>query len=1005
MARDNYYILLDLDPSITDISIIEDRIKKKQREWSSQRNHPTLGNQMKNNLDQLKKIREIMLDDSSHRDIERKEAILLRQQQKQKADSDLTNLINSLVSIKGYISETEFQKLVKRFKPHFDDKEIRSRIEPHFQIRKDSSKTQKVKKDFLEKTTLQSIENELKIIQKKNLYEFLDINPKSTLLAIQNKIKKKVVELQKNNNKNAALTAQNSLIGHCKIIFHDEEERMKYDNSLSFETIRELEKDIDILCSSEEVSADSWSNIIKQARSKGIPKDEAEECIINYAKKKGWPIQSSATTTEDKTICCGNCRAFNDAKSKKCVQCKEDLYIQCIRCKTLNASEYLHCSNCGFSLADYFYIIKLLRDADKKIVQHNWKDAKQALDEAELYWPNYDKILTIKEKLNIEKEKETQELSEIEDLVSDSRLYQAKKRIQQLKQEVKNHQEIYNLEKQIEHGIQKANEYISQAEKFENSGDTDKAIDKYLYVLKICQDNSYVKNRLADHPPPPPSNLFIDRSGVYVTIKWDAEQKGRVTFRVLRKKNVPPEYFKDGTIVADETSDLFYEDSDCEPGIGYYYSVYSIRAGVHSKQSAVTHQPVLYAPDLKELCITPGDQVIHFEWQPVINAACIEIWKKEGKIPDKPNDGISFQIHENCFDDNNVENGHNYGYLIFTLFEYNNQIIRSTGLRRQSIPKSPPEPITDLNFSATENTIQLFWTPPQSTEKVYIIKSEKKLNLQLMDVISGDDMNELGEQLVITNENSTSVDLYNDKFIFFTPISQQGDKYIVGHYIMFSNIEDVSEISATTIRGQIKVQWFWPKDVNFVAVLLKETSYASHPNDDTATKIIYSREKYQRKGGLYYDAQNIDILYITIFSAIKEEIDWQFSSGVKEGCRVRVAIQGKVTLRYYIRNKKRLGLFQSKDEYELVLLSDRKVCLPHLVLKARKSIIPNKLDDGSYVLSIDNGLECYQNRPISLPFKSNGLPRNAKAKLFAVNNDDYSWLKLSRSTKSSLINP
>jgi len=143
---------------------------------------------------------------------------------------------------------------------------------------------------------------------------------------------------------------------------------------------------------------------------------------------------------------------------------------------------------------------------------------------------------------------------------------------------------------------------------------------------------------------------------------------------------------------------------------------------------------------------------------------------------------------------------------------------------------------------------------------------------------------------------------------------------------------------------------------------------------------------------------------LTIFSAIKEYDDWQYSSGVKQGCRMHVSIEGKVTIRYLIKNKKKFGLFQS-NEYELVLTSDRHICLPDLALKAKKGRLPLNENDGANVLRIDNNQECEKNQPVSIPFNSNTLPRNAKAKLFPVKNEDYSRLKLIRHPQSIAINP
>ena len=74
MPRENYYLLLELDPAIRDITSIVAAIEKKQSEWSRDRNHPTKARQAQTNLNLISHIHKLMVEDLVTREIEAKDA-------------------------------------------------------------------------------------------------------------------------------------------------------------------------------------------------------------------------------------------------------------------------------------------------------------------------------------------------------------------------------------------------------------------------------------------------------------------------------------------------------------------------------------------------------------------------------------------------------------------------------------------------------------------------------------------------------------------------------------------------------------------------------------------------------------------------------------------------------------------------------------------------------------------------------------------------------------------
>src|SRR5947209_6359275 len=85
MTRENFYLLLELDPSERDPRRIEAAILKKQADWSRDRNHPTKGRQAQKFGELLQDIRGVMLDAARREEEAREADRLLRERQKEAA--------------------------------------------------------------------------------------------------------------------------------------------------------------------------------------------------------------------------------------------------------------------------------------------------------------------------------------------------------------------------------------------------------------------------------------------------------------------------------------------------------------------------------------------------------------------------------------------------------------------------------------------------------------------------------------------------------------------------------------------------------------------------------------------------------------------------------------------------------------------------------------------------------------------------------------------------------
>ncbi|MBK8565938.1 MAG: hypothetical protein IPN76_22005 [Saprospiraceae bacterium] len=136
MARENYYILLNLDPAERDPAKIEAAISAKQREWSSMRNHPQKGNWANACLMEVMKMRAMSKNPEELRQ-EAEDARKRLLEKEKKRFEDLDDALKTMAS-KGYVTEKEVENLLKTtdFKS-FTAADVRDRL--HVKIVKEAA--------------------------------------------------------------------------------------------------------------------------------------------------------------------------------------------------------------------------------------------------------------------------------------------------------------------------------------------------------------------------------------------------------------------------------------------------------------------------------------------------------------------------------------------------------------------------------------------------------------------------------------------------------------------------------------------------------------------------------------------------------------------------------------------------------------------------------------------------------------------------------------------------
>ncbi len=385
MSETNYYLLLELSPEEKDQSKIKAAINRKQTLWSSQRNHPTKGREAQKNLEKLPEIKKVMMDEALRAE-QAKAARDFTAKKEMEKFKKIDSAIRSM-SKKGHMLKEEFEKLARKFL--IPEEELKKRIKVDIV----ENKPKAPKK--LEPTIQKKIADSLKIIEKENLYDFLELSPGSSIDALMKKTKEIARDLKRNSNTGADNTAKKELAGICKIQFKSQEKKNIYDAALRSLRFGPLDKDIDIAGLDEIIDADEFEDLLTKAEKIGLKREEAQDYIKEYCKDNNWSVEIVVRSSGSEYKKCGKCGAANPLDAKNCTTCNYPLEVMCPKCNHVTPAANISCGNCDFSIGDMPKALPLLEEAKEARDKGDIKKAVGLFDQVLLFWPNHPEALTL----------------------------------------------------------------------------------------------------------------------------------------------------------------------------------------------------------------------------------------------------------------------------------------------------------------------------------------------------------------------------------------------------------------------------------------------------------------------------------------------------------------------------------------------------------------------------------------------------------------------------------
>jgi hypothetical protein len=944
--RENFYILLGLDPDVTDAAVIKAHIEDGKRRWREDQSKGIAARRKaKFNLDQLPDIERVMNDPAARRE-EAEDARRRLHAQRQARVPALDSAIDVMRAGGTTCTRERFAPLLKEFGQSFSETEIVERMRAAGVAFDESTKkpAATAEKPKLDPVRMAGLRPKLELLKVKNLYEFLELKPVSSARALYDRADEILKEILRIGLTDVESSARKDLCGECIALFKSDDDKQKYDNALVTEPMEGLRPSIEMAGATDLfLSVEEQDVLVKQARELGVTADAARGWIEEYARKRKWGVQPAASLPAEALRQCGYCSTLEkDARAQNCRRCGEPLVVACPRCDTKMPTTHAACTSCGYRVGDAPLVKALLREGERLALGSEFGPSLAALDRALLYWPGWEPALAARKNAEARRAARDKAMSDIDALVRARELVAARAAIERLRQ-THGATGADALEGRIASGLARAEAIEQEAEQLRGAGRTEEAMARFEQAVEECADLPRARAALHASPPPPPTALRADALRDGFRLQWQAAAgRSRLRYRVVRKARERPRHRDDGVVLGD-VGDRELHDLDAPVGTPLYYAVFAVRGDVCSTESAAAG-PLLLLADVGDLQAVAGDNEITVRWQRPPGCARVEVWRNAGAAPVRRGEGVQLPAGETGIQDAGVRNGEHYGYRVVTVYDdpgRRGSELFSAGVALAVTPGAPPPAVLDLRTERSGSRLTLAWTPPAGAA-VQIRRAAHPPDVPAGSVVPLSALDRFGTLVDAQGRGRAEWTVDVQGQLVFVPITVGTANAVVGQPVVIVTIDDVTNVR-TKINGRdILLSWDWPPGADDVAVCYRNDQYPVAPDETGATCARATRAAYRRNDGFEIRAAQPARHFFTLF--VRASAGAIYSAGARV-----FESMGQGTIVRYRAGVKKSGIFgRSVDAAWVELQCDEPLAsLPAVIVLGKDGRQPLSPGDGA----------------------------------------------------------
>lgn len=515
----------------------------------------------------------------------------------------------------------------------------------------------------------------------------------------------------------------------------------------------------------------------------------------------------------------------------------------------------------------------------------------------------------------------------------------------------------------------------------EAEADPEARMALYVSAAGKCPDHPEVLAKLSGYPPASPADAVFQTRDEDVLIKFAVPEDRRgMTFCIYRERGRLPTV--DGfTEPLTEIQNSVYLDKNPAPGVAHYYSVYSRRHGILSREAASCGPVTVYA-EVDEVSIEPVEGGLRLAYVKPRGCSRVRIWRKEGVSEAGAGDEVEV-IHggEVPFNDYGLKGGVRYYYLFVAEYDDDGRIERSAGAAFSGTTADFPKPVREIEVrrNDSDGSFTARW---DSRDEVALYSSPKKVNMfgrtvELADLRSW--MEEI--RPMESYADGMRFMLPEESVHYLYPMIHVGKVAVRGKMFIIANLKPFRDIETRIDGGDCDITVSWPDDAEAMVVMIKDDAVAGGPDDITAERITVSRESYAADRMVRIPLGNARKRVATLFAQYEVDGKAMHSRGV--GVNIYSGNYRKV--RYAVRTEKAGKETRLSVEVE----TDADVeALPALQAVAVTAGIPLRRTDGIGVWESGSELRLTDGKATAA-FAVGADVDPARMRLFFADDEDY----------------
>lgn len=560
-----------------------------------------------------------------------------------------------------------------------------------------------------------------------------------------------------------------------------------------------------------------------------------------YKKK----IAANFSETDSNMIRCPECGNMVQAGPNTvfCPSCGKNFKTVCPSCGTAQQSGNQICIKCGFNFKEGMEIANRLA-LDFRMQMQKGRIGKAEKDIAQLknVYPGYAGLPGMATEL----EKARTNFATMRKLIMEAH---SRNRFAEVKSATENLisqfpdtlSEDLELKQRYDESVARFNSAEMYCQKAKVADSKSARMGLYVSAVEICPDHPLAKAKLREDPPMGPADAIGKMGDRSFNIKFmaPAEDAG-ITYCIYRERNSLPRVTEETRPLAEVPSTM-YIDKTLEPGVEYFYSIYSKRWGILSKDGAHIG-PIMMISEVDTVTLEPIDGGLRIMFEKPRGATRVRVWRTDSTSTS----GIGTEIALNgqtVYDDIGLVGGRKYIYLFVAEYESRNRIERSQGVMFSGTTVDAPKPVKDMKvkWNKSDGTFTAKWS---TSEHVVLYCSPKKIAMpgnmvKMEDIRSW--MTEI--QPLVEYADGVRFALPDGSVQYIYPIIPCGKMGIRGTETLVANLKPFRDVEKTLSNKDCVITMAWPDDAIEAKLVISNGEVKGLDDIDAEIKTV-RREEY-----------------------------------------------------------------------------------------------------------------------------------------------------------------